>query len=425
MSKFSQTTKLSIAVACCVFFSTLEATWSEAQNLTSPNSSVSLAMDAEGNAMAVWVDSDGTSANNIYSNYRKKNENWYLASPFPSTQGRAIMSSPKIAISADSKVLVAWEEWDYNGDKTTSLKMAMRPFDGKWSLTELSKTKGTGRFPDIAINATGFAVAGWRESDQTKGSPRIIRAATVQFGNTWSTPTDIGFGDDVQVRVDKAGNAVAVWIDEGMIKSANLPFGGNWSTPTVIANAYRMPSFAMNEKGYAIIAWAEDYAIQASTMQFGENWATPLSLKVAVNAFRISSVNAVMDSFGNAFVAWLQDIVNESTAFPVPPSATFIKSCDLPYGSKWSKSVNHTSKTEFASNLQIAVDDSDRVYMTWRKGEMLHAKLRMPGLPWSTPDTLTVEGMTTDSQLAVDSTGNATICWGNRWGGIQSATWTP
>jgi hypothetical protein len=131
-----------------------------------------------------------------------------------------------------------------------------------------------------------------------------------------------------------------------------------------------------------------------------------------------------MDSYGNAFVAWQQAIIDESADFPMP-RAIFVKSCDLPYGGKWSKPNNHTSKNEFADNLHIAIDGSDRVYMTWRKGEMLHAQMRMPGLSWSTPDTFPAEGMTIDSQLAVDSTGNATICWGNKWGGIQSVTWTP
>ena len=421
MSKFSQTIQLSIL---CCFFSTLEATWSETQSITSPNSTVSLGMDAEGNAMAVWIDSSGTAANNIHYNLMNKNEPWKVESPFPSAQGRAILTPPKIAISADSKIVVAWDEWDYLGDETTTLKMAMRTFNGKWSVSDLSKTKGAGRFPDIAINATGYTVAAWREWEQTEDSSKIIRAATLKFGDAWSAPTDIGFGEDVQVQIDKTGNSVAIWMDGETIKSASLPVGGNWTKPTVLANAMRAPSFAMNEKGYAIVVWAENQAIQASTMQFGESWSTPVTLKVSANAFYISGLKAVMSSSGNAFVAWQQDIIDKSAAFPIP-IATFIKTCDLPYGEKWANPDNHTPKNEFVSNLQIALDDSDRVYMTWTKEETLHAKMRMPGRSWSTPETLSVPGISSDSRLVVNATGNAVICWGNKWGGIQSVTWTP
>jgi len=424
MSKFSQITTSYLLASCCVI-NILEATWSEPQSISSPNADVSIAMDGLGNVMVVWNDSMGSTANNIHYNHMKKNENWQTDFPFPSTEGRAILTAPKIAISADSKVVVTWEEWDYLGDNTTTLKMAMRPALGKWSFTDLSKTKGAGRFPSIAINATGYAVAGWREWEQTLESRKIIRASTLQFGNEWSTPTDIGFGEDVQVQVDKAGNSVAIWKDGETIMSATLPFGGNWTSPTTVGKAIiGSPAFAMNDSGYALVAWAEDGAIIGRTMHVGDDWSAPIKLPLPVQAFYITGLTAIMSAKGNALIAWKQDIVDQSLAFPAR-IATFIRSCELPYGKTWNNLERHTPKNEFASNVQIAVDDLENVYMIWTKQGTLHAKMRKPRLSWSNTETLSVEGINTDSRIVVDSTGYAVVCWGNQWGTIQSAIWRP
>ena len=65
---------------------------------------------------------------------------------------------------------------------------------GKWSpITEISRTAGAGRNPDLAMNSSGYAVAVWRDWDQSS-SPATIKASTLQFGNTWSSPIVIGQG---------------------------------------------------------------------------------------------------------------------------------------------------------------------------------------------------------------------------------------
>lgn len=430
MIKFLKTIYKICLLLCFFSAHILEATWSSPVSISSISAYLSIGMDPSGNATVVWNESRGTAANNVFFNYIPKGGEWHVALPISSTEGRDIFSSPHIAIDGNSNALVLWEEFDDKGGiKTSEIKASMHPSSNEWykwsSPVVISKTKGAGRFPQLAMNSSGYAVAAWKKWEQENDSPRIIQAATLQFGRDWSAPVDIATGEAVQIRVDHAGNAVAVWVDNNIIKSANLPYGGVWSSPTTVSTGWEVV-LAMNSSGYAVVVWKErneeGITIKSSTMQFGETWSTPAEV-ARMNFNTTSEIRVAIGHAGNATLVW-QQVTYDDSPFP-QISDSFIQSAFLPFGGQWTKPIRISPKDKFSYAPQVALDRAGTAFAVWSNNTAIQAATRPFGGTWSDPADLTLEGFYGGLQIAVDPVGYAVITWMNRSGAIQAATWTP
>lgn len=407
-----------------------EATWSRPAMISSINADLSIGMDASGNAMAVWNGALGTVANNLYYNYILKGDIWYVALPLSSTDGHALMSSPQIAIDAKSNAVVVWEELDFQQDHNIStVKAGMHPSPGEWSIVDISITKGVGRFPQVAMNASGYTVAAWRKWEQESDSPQIVQAATLQFGGEWSAPVDVSTGENVRVAVDKAGNAIAVWIDNNAIKSASLPYGGSWSSPTTLSTGEGASglALAMNPSGYAVAVWHENaptsLAIKSSTLQFGESWSAPIEIPLPSPTFFLSGLDVAVGHAGNTTVVWQHETLNDAP-FPMPNDIS-IQSSYLFFKGKWSKPVRVSPTEAFCYNPLIALDGSGNNFAVWNNDTTVQASIRPFAGKWSAPTDLSSESKNSNPQIVVDSTGYAVVVWLSSFSGVQGATWTP
>ena len=83
-----------------------------------------------------------------------------------------------------------------------------------WGTATLIETENAGRaiFPQIAVDATGQALAVWTQSDGTQFD---IWANRYTVGTGWGTAqlleTNAGHASEPQIAVDATGQALAVW----------------------------------------------------------------------------------------------------------------------------------------------------------------------------------------------------------------------
>ncbi|MDB2614111.1 hypothetical protein N9Y92_03010 [Chlamydiales bacterium] len=123
---------------------------------------------------------------------------------------------PQVAVDANGNAIAVWES--DNGTNTT-IRAATLPFNAtNWSTSTLVYDAGGGlnsTQPQVAVDPNGNAIAVWYSNN---GTNTTIRAATLPFNAAnWSASTlvyDAGGGlnsFDPQVAVDANGNAVAVW----------------------------------------------------------------------------------------------------------------------------------------------------------------------------------------------------------------------
>ncbi len=197
-----------------------------------------IAMDAAGNALAVW-----TQATSIYANRYTAGVGWGSAQLIENDVKWAA-SAPRIAMAANGHAYAVWEQYAdaVLGDATPPFKniMANRYVAGLgWQSATLVETNNTGhaQTPQVAVDSFGNATVVWRQWDETHysiWSNRFFRASG-QWGTAALIEAD-NTGDAVnpQVAMDAAGNALAVWSQNNGTRSSirvnRYTFGSTWNT---------------------------------------------------------------------------------------------------------------------------------------------------------------------------------------------------
>ncbi len=275
-----------------------------------------VAVDASNRAMAIWEQYQG-SQRSIWYNLYLPGSGWdaaqELASPIDKGQSR----NPRLAMDDDGNAMAIWNQWD--GTKLDLWFREYRANDG-WQPAALLEHRDENIIPSktsLAMNSDGIAVAGWTYADGTQDS---LWANTYQNGSGWGNETQIGSGeiiDDVHCAVDHAGNAFVVWTqDDGYghrVWFSRYEPASGWS------NAEKLPgqSYAdasdakvyFDDEGNAMAVWSlSDGAsrrIWASRYLSGQGWSTP-GLVSSESSSSGSDHDLVFDTDGNAAVFFSQ-----------------------------------------------------------------------------------------------------------------------
>jgi len=342
---------------------------------------VQVAMDATGNAIAVWSISDG-SGRFIIQTRR-----------YDVTTG--LWATPTINLSA---IAIAADE------------------------------------PQIAMDAAGNAIAVWSTTDGAGDRFLETKRYDVTTG-VWSTPV-INLDSnlqasffDVQVAMDVAGNAIAVWSkrDDGtgkfviQTKRYNVTTGV-WSAPAIVLSEATQnasdPQIAMDATGNATAVWT----ISSETQEFVQAkrydattglWSTP-AVNLSGSVIFANEPQVAMDASGNAIAVW-------STTDGTGLRILATKKYDITTG-VWSTPVINLDSNLQASffDVQIAMDVAGNAIAVWSKrddgtGKFVIQTKRYDAITgvWSTP-AIALSNATQnadDPQVAMDATGNATAVW--------------
>jgi hypothetical protein len=362
-----------------------------------------IGVDTDGNAVAIWRQFDG-GFTNIQTAYRLKNDSWSSPVTIATVTGNHTNSKPQIAVNASGYAVAVWANYLFG---FTTIEGATLPSIGAtWSPTStLSNPIGSeaDMVPHLAVNDSGYAVAIWQSPD---GGVKPIQAATLGYGSSfWSSPVSIStatINDGPQIAVDSTGNAVAVWrnVDITSIQAATLPFGGAWSSPTTLSGAASStPQVAMNASGYIVTTWqtviSGTLSIQSATRQFAGSWTAAVTLSSGSSANQ-SAVD--VDPAGNAIATWSQ--------------SSAIQSSLLPFGGSWTAPV--TVSTTASGNSKVATDANGNAYVVWNafSGIIQASELPFGGI-WSTPCSLTTANSNILPALAMNASGYAVVDWVN------------
>jgi hypothetical protein len=159
--------------------------------------------------------------------------------------------------------------------------------DGKWSnpgVIELNA--GDAELPRVAIDGGGNAIAVWAQSDGTR---KNIWSNRFKPGDGWQTAEllekdDAGDARFPRVAVDSKGNAVAVWMQSDgthyHIRTNYYTAGDKWSAATLVENNDAgdavTPSIAIDERGHAIAVWSQSDGNVDSMWTSRMTWADRL-----------------------------------------------------------------------------------------------------------------------------------------------------
>ena len=172
-----------------------------------------IAIDASGNALAVWQQADGSARINIWANRYTAGGAWGTAALIESDDS-GDAGNPQIAVDADGNALAVWQQTD--GSARINIRANRYTAGSGWGTATLIETDDSGDAtnPQIAVDGKGNALAVWQQAD---GSARInIWANAYSIDTGWEAAELIetdnaGNATNPRVAVDDNGNAVAVW----------------------------------------------------------------------------------------------------------------------------------------------------------------------------------------------------------------------
>lgn len=178
--------------------------------------SPAVAMDADGNAIALWLQSDGLSFG-VYANRYTRGGSWGTPKRIDADpDGDA--EDVTVGFDGEGNALALWKQLG----RTDVDIWASRYVPGEdWGEAERIETndEGDAVSPRLAVSANGDAVAVWLQSD---GFRYDVWSNAYEGNLGWGIaeqvdrdPTDPQSGAHLRLAIDASGNAMAVWTREG------------------------------------------------------------------------------------------------------------------------------------------------------------------------------------------------------------------
>jgi hypothetical protein len=287
--------------------------WSSAQGISSPAlaaESPELAMDRQGNAVAVWQRSTGRNSV-VQAAVRPAGGTW--AQPQDVSSPGVVAFAPDVSAEAGRTIVV----WIAVLASRTVVESSIRSTSGEWSTPkQLSDPGGNATAPVISMDDRGGAVAAWQWFD---GAHLAVAAALLPGGGQWSSPELLSTaGRDAlrpRVAMDAGGNAAVGWVrSNGSWNAAQIayrPALGSWEPARNLSNRSGNAAaldLVMNRRGDALASWKQSrgggsYADLWSSLRpvGAPRWGGRVAITEAWRGLR---AHVALDEAGNATAVW-------------------------------------------------------------------------------------------------------------------------
>ncbi|SFM32202.1 hypothetical protein [Marinobacter zhejiangensis] len=375
-----------------------------------------IALDGNGNATAVWQQSDGT-YENIYANRYTPATGWGSAELVENgSSGHAYW--PQIAVDSAGNAIAVW----YQDDGTNYNLYANRytASSGSWGTEELLESSNAGDvvYPSIAFDSNDNAIVVWQQSDGTYES---IYANRYTPATGWGTAELIESGNNgnatqPKIVFDSADNAIAIWnqgngSDDIFINRYTA--GAGWGTEEVIAigsfgNAVS-PQIAIDSNGNAIAVWLEQDGTKVSLYANRYTASTDVwggeELIEDSDDGHAYSPQVVIDSNDNGIVVWHQsDSGNTNSVYAKRYTP----------GAGWgAEELIESSISDDAEYPKIVIDGDDNVIAVWHQDNHLYANRYAADTgSWGAEALIGGGNFSVNGpQIAVGGDGNAITVW--------------
>jgi hypothetical protein len=305
-------------------------------------------IDVNGNATAVWVES-----NLVKASSQPAGMSWSA----PTTLSGTGASSPKLGIDSSGNVTAIWVE-------SGVVNSATLPFGGSWS-SETAISGSGASSPALAVDASGNAVAVW-----VRGG--FIESSTHLFGGSWGLVSQLttNTSSSPQVAIGNNGTVVAVWhstiAGANIVVSAVSPIAGSWSSAVNIiaatpAFSHDFPRIAVDANGNATAVWIrynlsnsvyQNIGILAASLPVGSSsWAIPSLLTNGGETLTITNntLRVAVDGGGNTIAVW--NMSYDGSTYNVESSSKLL-------GGSWSSLFQLQGGELYAYQVDVAANNA-------------------------------------------------------------------
>ena len=386
-------------------------------SLTGANTaSQEVAVNDAGVAVAIWRSGyESPSRAVIQASIHPVGGSWSAPDDLSASEGFG--AEPEVAIDAAGNAVAVWQQTDA---PNPFIEASSRPAGGSWSEPVPISDPSKGAFvPKVAIDDAGNAVAIWNSDNSVQWSRRPV-------GGAWSSPLPFDSTlstDEVgnALTLSPGGEAIAVWTDlvggHEVVTFARRPAGGSWTTPDDLSATTEDASsvdVSSSASGKALITWilfdsdtpdpGDRYLVQArvrpdATSTFGN--VADLSQPSGDATF----ARAAMDDLGRASVIWHTTVAGKGV----------IKTARYTIDDAWTGRVDVSASGVDANVPDIGIAGMGDVTVVWRAEDdnILQTARRPIGLTsWGAPQDLT-DGVKApiDPRVAGDAVGNFVTVW--------------
>jgi hypothetical protein len=299
---------------------------------------IQIAADAPGNAVVVWqqVVADEDERLVIWSNRFTVGTGWGVASLVETDANDLV--APQVAMDDNGNAIAVWERSD--GARSSVWSKRQTP-TGEWLELQNVETDDSGNafLPQVAADAEGNAIAVWQQ--QTDGTrfdiwSNLYRASPRHWGDAERIEhEDSGNAEKPQIAMDGNGNALAVWVLSGGeragIWSNRYVANAGWGAaapigPTGLGSA-RSPQVTSNLDGDAVAVWVQFDGVTDSVWSnrytASGGWGRSEAIK-SEDPRRANGPQVAVDFAGDAVAIWSQggNLWSNRLATPAPGSGT-------------------------------------------------------------------------------------------------------
>jgi hypothetical protein len=396
----------------------------------------SVAVDSEGEALAVWQQPNGTT---LEASIHPPDGSWRS----PITIASDASGGGQVAFDADGDATVIWP------GTSNVVESATLPA-GATTWTKPVTISPTGASsPALAVDSQGDAVAVWTVPVTAAATTTVVQAAfrpaaTTTWGSaiqlsttpTTSTPTT-DIAATPQVALDPHGDAVAAWVQtvgtspSGVWAASRPVTSGVWQSAVTVSDSTMASGgaeVALDPAGRATAIWSDSAGIGAADLPLGGAWSSPVTVPGSAGGFNPS---LAIDAQGDATA-----VFNQSVGNGVGPAAKAdAVATARPAGGAWQTPVVISTQNPVSGHApgpQVGVDPHGDAVAVWTAfdgtNNTAEAATKVAGGTWPAPSAaVTLSGDSMDPQgpaLAVDPQGNAAVVWQQIAGGdfqIQAA----
>jgi PKD domain len=372
-----------------------------------------LAMNAAGDAIAVWDEEVGADCANapaalscvhiLDAAVRARGSSAWGAPGEITRPG--VGAAPEVAINAAGDAAIAWIH-DIGRDRVLQASIR-RGVSGRWpNANDLSDSVLEIRNERIGLDDGGDAVAVWAQRVETAFVVHAeVRPAAV---GVWSSATRLSSpGADASggpvLALTSAGRAYVAWIEAGVVRVASGDIRtGVWDPAVTIspsAAAEGEPALAVNAAGDAVAAWPARTSggtsvVQVASYRPSTGWTPAGDLGGAATP---GEPQVALDAAGLAVVVW------RGEGEGAPRAASQVA------GGAWSRSVAIASGG--GDEPRVAVAPGGNAVAVWTQDGVAEAALRPAASGEWLPAAEIAESDASGPRISVDSGNGVVVVW--------------
>jgi hypothetical protein len=321
-----------------------------------------------GEAIALWREKEGA-ARRVMSNITSGGQ-WGV--PAIIEDGQELVQAFDIASDGRGKAIAVWTRGE--------TVFASYFVGGKFEAPEQISvgTTGNASQPAVVMDASGNAVAAWRETSNTNGVATRRVFVRPFIGDAWGSETELSgaFNESASkptVAIGPAGKAVVAWgqtrgAEQDIVVSvATNAFARQWSPAEVLANGAKPTAdVSMDVQGRALVAWEQPAnptpgaRINVLARHFdGNTWQGPQLVEVD-DAGDAVAVRVKLNAEGQGTAVWSQSDGTRSN---------MLSNRFNPVTGRWGvPELIENDSSEAAERASLAVNAGGQAVAAWRVG---------------------------------------------------------